>query len=111
MVQISSRELPGLRGDKGDIQILHDGGYLPFRIKEKNGMRDSFQAGQLLAVNWENFSGLKLSGAGQKHGRKYKAVKCVIFLIYKVLGKNLERISMVIEDVMNEKQVNPEEVQ
>lgn len=53
MVKKDDSGLPGLRGDRGDIQILHDSGKLPFIIEEHDQERDGFESKGLKAVNWK----------------------------------------------------------
>ncbi|MBT7703785.1 class I SAM-dependent methyltransferase [Candidatus Peregrinibacteria bacterium] len=50
-VKKSTKELPALRGDRGDINILAQHDLWPLPIKTRDGFNDGFY-GKLTAVNW-----------------------------------------------------------
>jgi SAM-dependent methyltransferase len=47
-----SLQLPALRGDRGDLYLLHKAGLLPLPIRSKDGFDDGFW-GDIGAINWE----------------------------------------------------------
>jgi len=67
-VQKEKFELPALRGDEGDIQILDDAGLWPYPVQKVNGVADKFYGG-IIALNWENAEHLIRTNDGNK-GRK-----------------------------------------
>jgi SAM-dependent methyltransferase len=52
IVKKSYVKLPVLRGDRGDIHILDDMGYLPLPIISKDGLNDNF-FGRVRSINWD----------------------------------------------------------
>ena len=55
-VQKKDIELPVLRGDRGDIALIDNGGVLPKKIKDygwPEGISDGY-FGEILSMNWEN---------------------------------------------------------
>ena len=103
MVKISDRELPVLRGDKGDIQLLSDGGFFPFSVKEKNGLRDGFDAGNIVAVNWRNFDSLRITAKSRTH----KIFLMVMCFIKKLMGRNFTKLIHVANEADCPKKINP----
>lgn len=107
IVKRSNRELPPLRGDRGDIQILNKGGYFPFTIKTKaDGTADGFDSRGIVAVNWESFEGITMA----VRSRKVRVVAMLFRILYKILGDRLYGVTMAINDVMYPGTINPREL-
>lgn len=84
-VQKSNQELPPLRGDRGDIQILNDGDYLPFKIIPSNsGDRDSYN-GEIQSINWDHAEEL-LRQLEQHRSTKGMIINKLAKIIVKIIG-------------------------
>ena len=107
VVKKSDEQLPPLRGDRGDIQILNDKGFFPFRIKnDLDGVADGFDTRGVLAVNWDSFDGICI----ERRSKSGIIMDLFIKILYKLLGSKLIAISVSIENVMHPRVINPKEI-
>lgn len=98
-------DLPPLRGDEGDIQILDEAGLWPWPVNRINGIADKFY-GEILALNWQDAEHLIKTNDGNR-GRKI--IRSVASVMHRIVGDQyFNRICELFLDENNSKKyVNP----
>ena len=80
-VKKSRLELPPLRGDRGDIEILSRNGFLPFKVSNQYN-NDGYNGGKIIAVNWKHIEIFKQRESNKKNEK-------LVLILYKILVKLL----------------------
>jgi ubiquinone/menaquinone biosynthesis C-methylase UbiE len=97
-VQKSNHQLPTLRGDRGDIYLLAQNGFLPLPIVSQNPIGDEFN-GKIRAVNWPNAEQLLNS---KPLSTKNRFLYVLAWFIPASLKKKLGSMFVIFGDLLHE---------
>lgn len=105
--------LPPLRGDRGDIHILHEAGLFPFTIAEARKSHDAFEGRRIVSVNWDDAEDI-IKKHNEEIFSSYSCLRRIIIYICRLFvfimgAANATKVGEILLS-LSENQYNPQNV-